>query len=85
MVELRGHSRRVFAVCFAPDSLRLASASEDGTARVWDVANDRCVAVLRHPLRVNGVAWSDDGSNLATVSADAILRVWSPVDGGGGW
>lgn len=80
-VELTGHTRRVFAVSFDAESRRLASASEDGTARVWHVETARCLTTLRHPLRVNGVAWTADGSALMTVSADAIVRLWDVTDG----
>jgi WD40 repeat protein/serine/threonine protein kinase len=35
---LRGHTRRVSGVVFSPDGGALATASADGTARVWDVS-----------------------------------------------
>jgi hypothetical protein len=35
-LTLRGHTASVFAVSYSPDSTRLASASFDGTIKVWD-------------------------------------------------
>jgi WD40 repeat protein len=34
---LRGHSDRVLSIAFSPDARRLASASMDGTLKVWEV------------------------------------------------
>lgn len=36
--ELAGHRARVTALAFRPDGARLVSTSEDGTARLWDMA-----------------------------------------------
>src|SRR5947209_10161158 len=36
--EFRGHGGAVFSAAFSPDGARIVTASQDGTARVWDVS-----------------------------------------------
>ncbi len=57
----------VLAVTFSPDGKYLATASEDHTARVWEVASGQEVARMIHEKRVTAVAFSPDGKYLATV------------------
>jgi hypothetical protein len=36
-MELKGHKSQVLAVTFSPDNKRCATASKDGTLRVWNI------------------------------------------------
>ena len=63
---LVGHKARVRLARFSADGRLLASASDDGSARVWELPEGRCRFVLKLPGQVSDVAFSPDGSQLAT-------------------
>jgi WD40 repeat protein len=82
LVTLRGHSAPVYGVAFSPDGKRLATASDDNTAKVWDAFTGRELLTLRgHSYHVRGVAFSPNGKYLATASNDDTTRVWDAATG----
>jgi len=82
LARFSGHGALVNGVCFAPDGARIASASSDHTARVWDVESGACLARLEgHRDDVNGAAWSPDGTRVATASFDGSARVFDAATG----
>jgi WD40 repeat protein len=74
------HENKVNAVAFSPDGTRLATASEDNTARLWDTKTAAAVAPpMRHDAWVYSVAFSADGTRLATACSDKTVRLWDAV------
>jgi WD40 repeat protein len=70
---LRGHTNTLTSVAFGPDGLAV-SASNDGTARVWDGPEG---TVLRgHTDAVVSAAFSPDGTRILTASTDGTARIW---------
>jgi WD40 repeat protein len=81
-LTLRGHAGFVDGVAFSPDGKRLATASWDSTAKVWDAVSGQELLTLRgHSGGVSGVAFSPDGKRLATASDDATAKVWDAISG----
>jgi hypothetical protein len=79
---LKGHSKGVTSVAWNPDGKRLATTSEDKTAKVWDAFSGQELLTLKgHTSYVMSVAWSPDGKRLATASQDNIAKVWDAASG----
>ena len=73
--ELRGHERGIGRAAFSPDGTRVVTASDDRTARLWDAATGKQLAVLHgHEDQVWWAAFSPDGAKVVTASWDRSAR-----------
>jgi WD40 repeat protein len=81
--RLRGHTRKVRALAFAPDGTALATVGDDGTVRVWDLHRAKERIILRDPAGgFSGVAFAPNGKILATDSeAYGTVRFWDAATG----
>jgi WD40 repeat protein len=72
------HAGPITAVAYSPNGKRIVTASEDHTARIWDVVSASPIGPpLRHRGHVWTVAISPDGQSLVTGSADCTARIWN--------
>ena len=81
----QGHRKEIMAEDWTPagaPSTYLATASNDGTVRVWDGWTGACASVLSgHREPVYGVAFSPCGRHVATGGFDGQVLVWSARGG----
>ena len=81
IVPLEGHANLTTWVAWSPDGTRIATASQDSTARIWDAETGAVEAVaVGHKSVVNVVDWSPDGTRIATGGNDGTARVWDLGD-----
>src|SRR5262249_21918766 len=67
---------------FSADGRRLAGASAEGAARVWDSTTGRPVTGwLRHPGWITHAELSPDGRLLVTTGQDRTARGWEGATG----
>lgn len=80
--EYAGHSKPVNGLQLVlPAAQQFVSASEDGTARVWTIANGQAVRTLNHGAGLVGLAIRPDGGVVATAAVNGTLRLWNLADG----
>jgi len=82
LYTLRGHESPITNLSFSPAGDLLATGSEDGTAKLWDLRSGRLVRTLRgHAGTVGSVAFARGGRTLATGGADGTVKLWDAASG----
>lgn len=72
------HTATIYAAEFDPTNRLLATASADGTARLWNAeTGTRFGAPLAHESAVRALAFSTDGAWLATGTEEGKVRIWN--------
>lgn len=82
LLLLEGHRGSVQGCAFAPDGKTLATAGDDGTIRLWDLATGK--ERLRLSIewgKFHSVAFSPDGRQLVSSSSDCWIRFWDIAAG----
>lgn len=71
--SISNHGEAINALAFAPDGKRLASASSDGTVRIWQPEIGRLMKIVRdHDGEVLDILWNENG--LFSACSDGVAR-----------
>lgn len=87
MLNIPAHQMHVVGLLYSPDGRRLISASEDGTAKVWDAETGQALFTLAGnagPLL--SAADTRDGNILFTAYTSGLVKVWDlSIEGNQEW
>src|SRR2546421_2241648 len=72
----QAHTNTTLALALSPDEHTLASGSEDGSVKLWDVESGALLWSGWHTKDTWCLAFSPDGSLLASGSQDGSVRLW---------
>src|SRR5262245_46022294 len=70
------HESYVMCLAFSPDGKALATLSQQGRLRLWEVATGKLLQQVEHQGNCTSVAFSPDGKTLAIAGFESIVTVW---------
>ncbi len=73
----------VTALVFSKDNNNLVSGAYDGTMKVWDLNEKKCIFNFKPPhfSQVTSLQISEDGSEIFSASFDKSVKFWRLSDG----
>ena len=82
LIHLWSHDGPLTATTLSADGQYVATASEDGTARVWRFSSGELIGEpFTHDGEIWHVGFSGDGGLLATAGSDGMARIWDVSSG----
>merc|ERR1712224_168897 len=77
----KGHRRSVESAIFSADFKQVLTASNDNTAKLWDIKSGDCVKTFEHAGCVMTAIFSSDSNQVLTASADGTAKLWDVKSG----
>lgn len=75
--EMNNITGIVKCIVCAPDGSRIATASDDGTIRLWDATHGlEMLSLTGHKRGVTCLGFSPDGKRIVSGDLDGVMRIW---------
>lgn len=81
--EFEGHTSFIYRISWSPNGQVIASASSDGTARLWDMKSGKCLRIIEENLgHISCVDWSPKGDLIALGFRDrSVIKIFNSDSG----
>ena len=82
-LELKGHSRPIDKISFSPDGKIIASSSDDGKIKLWNITKSKEIRTISggHPGNLLSLNFSPDGKTITAISYDGMSKVFDTTTG----
>jgi WD40 repeat protein len=81
LLSLKGEQARVNTALFDKQGARILTASDDGTAKIWDLKGRELKRFKGHTGPVFTLALDPEEKRLATASGDGTVKIWDVATG----
>ena len=71
-----GHKEAIYSGIFSPDGKSILTASDDKTAKLWDLSGKCLVTFSGHSDWVISAVFSPDGKSILSASGDKTAKLW---------
>ncbi len=72
----QGHSDKVNALAWSPDSRILATGSDDKTLQIWDALTANNMFTVSESYSVKSISWSQQSNLIAYGGGETIVQIW---------
>jgi WD40 repeat protein len=80
MARIPGGSHGADRMAISADDRLVASTTQDGTIRVWNLqTNEEECALRGHPPYLEGLSFTRDSNHLISVGSDSNIRIWELI------
>ncbi|KAJ8597763.1 WD40 repeat-like protein, partial [Rhizopogon salebrosus TDB-379] len=76
LIEIKGHDKSVWSLCWSKDGAYIFSGSRDMTIRKWSINGIELVVLRGHTNIVTSICLSPDERHLVSASGDCSVRIW---------
>ena len=77
----QAHTVNINEICFSLDAQTLASASDDGKVKLWQLDGTEKLTITGHNFPVTSVSFNFDSQILVSADANNTVKLWRVNDG----